>query len=121
VSVFDLQAGMCINNPELSTGLVTDLTALPCEQPHTHEVYFKVTYNPPDGAFDAQRVATFADEQCAQAFTTYVGVPYDRSKYYFLHLAPSAESWKEQGDRDVVCLLFQQGTSLAGSAKGSAQ
>jgi hypothetical protein len=121
VSVFELQPSMCINNPELSTGLVTDLSAVPCEQPHTHEVYFKVTYSPPDGAFDAQRVAAFADEQCAQAFTAYVGVPYDRSKYYFLHLAPSAESWKEQGDRDVVCLLFQQGASLTGSAKGSAQ
>jgi hypothetical protein len=121
VSVFELQPGMCVNNPELSSGLVTDLSAVACELPHTHEVYFKVTYNPPDGAFDAQRVASFADEQCAQAFTTYVGVPYDRSKYYFLHLAPSAESWKEQGDRDVVCLLFQQGATLTGSAKGSAQ
>jgi hypothetical protein len=121
VSVFELQPGMCVNNPELSAGLITDLIAVPCDQPHSHEVYFKVTYNPPDGAFDAQRVAAFADEQCAQAFTTYVGVPYDRSKYYFLHLAPSAESWKDQGDRDVVCLLFQQGATLTGSAAGSAQ
>ena len=83
--------------------------------------YPAALFAPPDGAYDAQLVATFADEQCSQAFATYVGVTYDKSKYYFLHLAPSAESWKEQGDRDVVCLLFQQGTTLTGSAQGTAQ
>lgn len=121
VSVFDVQPGTCIDNPGLSTGLVTDLRAVPCEQPHSHEVYQKVTFVPADGVFDAERITAFANEQCALAFAAYVGVPYSESRYYFLHLAPSEQSWNQQGDRDVVCLLFLQGTTMTGSARGTAQ
>jgi hypothetical protein len=121
VSVFTLQPGTCVNNPDLSSGLVTTVTEVPCEQAHSHEVYHKVTYTPPDGAYDAERISQFASEQCSQSFAAYVGIPYDRSKYYFLNFAPTEESWTQRGDREVVCLLFLQGSELTGSAKGTAQ
>lgn len=121
VSVFDVQPGTCIDDPGLASGLVTDLRSVPCEQPHTHEVFQKVTYAPADGAFDAAQISAFANEQCAQAFAAYVGIPYDQSMYYFLHLAPSEQSWNEQDDRDVLCLLFLQSGPMTGSAKGTAQ
>jgi hypothetical protein len=121
VSVFSLQPGTCVQNADLLSGPVTTVIAVPCEQPHTHEVYHKVTYTPPDGAYDSARISLFASEQCSQSFATYVGIPYDRSKYYFLNFAPTEESWTQKGDREVVCLLFLQGSELTGSAKATAQ
>jgi hypothetical protein len=100
---------------------VTTVVEVPCEQPHTHEVYHKVTYTPPDNAFDEARISQFASEQCTQSFAAYVGIPFDRSKYYYVQFSPTQESWTQQGDREVVCLLFQQGAELTGSARGTAQ
>jgi hypothetical protein len=121
VSVFTLLPGTCVSNADLTSGLVTTVAEVPCDQPHTHEVYHKVTYTPPDGAYNAERISQFASEQCSQSFASYVGIPYDRSKYYFLNFAPTEESWTQKGDREVVCLLFLQGSQLTGSAKGTAQ
>jgi hypothetical protein len=121
VSVFALQPGTCVQNPDLITGRVTTVVEVPCDQPHTHEVYHKVTYTPPDGAFDEARISQFASEQCTQSFAAYVGIPFDRSQYYYVQFSPTQESWTQQGDREVVCLLFQQGTELTGSARGTAQ
>ncbi|HEX7095481.1 MAG TPA: septum formation family protein [Acidimicrobiales bacterium] len=121
VSVFDLQPGTCVDSSELSTGLVTSLAAVPCDQPHSHEVFQTGTFNTENGAYDAAAISAFATDHCTQGFANYVGVPYERSRYYFLHLAPSEESWNEQGDRGIVCLLFLQGAPLSGSARGTAQ
>jgi hypothetical protein len=121
VSVFALQPGTCVQNPELLTGRVETVVEVPCEQSHTHEVYHKVTYTPPDGAYDEARISQFASEQCTQSFATYVGIPFDRSRYYYVQFSPTQESWTQRGDREVVCLLFQQGAQLTGSARGSAQ
>ena len=119
--MFTLQPGTCVQNADLLSGPVKTVIEVPCEQAHTHEVYHKVTYTPPDGTYDATRISQFASEQCSQSFATYVGIPYDRSKYYFLNFAPTEESWTQKGDREVVCLLFLQGSELTGSAKGTAQ
>jgi hypothetical protein len=121
VSVFSLQPGDCVQNSELFSGRVTTVVEVPCEQAHTHEVFHKVTYTPPDGAYDEGRISQFASEQCTQSFATYVGVPFDRSKYYYVQFSPTQESWTQQGDREVMCLLFLQGSELTGSAKGTAQ
>jgi hypothetical protein len=121
VSVFALQPGTCVQNADLLSGRVTTVVEVSCDQPHTHEVYHKVTFTPPDGTFDEARISAFASEQCTQSFATYVGVPFDRSKYYYVQFAPTQESWTQQGDRDVMCLLFLQGSELTGSAKGTAQ
>jgi hypothetical protein len=121
VSVFALQPGTCVSDPDLLSGPVQTVTEVPCDGPHTHEVYHKVTYTPPDGAYDEARISQFASEQCSQSFAAYVGIPYDRSKYYFLNFAPTEESWTQKGDREVICLLFLQGSEVTGSARGTAQ
>lgn len=121
VSVFDLEPGSCVDDNALAPGLVTDVTVVPCEQPHSHEVYHRVTYAGPTQEYDAAALRTFASDQCTQSFATYVGLPYDRSRYYYLQLAPSEDSWNDSGDRDVVCLLFLQGSQLTGSARATGQ
>jgi hypothetical protein len=118
VSVFSLAPGSCIDQDNLTTGLVTTVKSVPCEQPHTHEVYFKTSVTPADQTYDAAKVTAFANQACTQGFEAYVGIPYEQSKYYFLHLAPSAESWNKNRDRDVVCLLLLEGQKLTTSVKG---
>jgi Septum formation len=121
VSVFSLESGACIDQADLTTGLITTVRRVACTTPHTHEVYLKATITPANATYDAQRVTAFANEQCTAGFKTYVGIPYDESKYYFLHLAPSAESWAKNNDREVVCLLLQEGKTLTTSAKGKGE
>lgn len=118
VSVFSLAPGSCIDQADLTTGLVTTVKSVPCDQPHTHEVYFKTSVTPPDQAYDPAKVTTFANQACTEGFVVYVGLAYEQSKYYFLHLAPSAESWNKNRDRDVVCLLLLEGQKLTSSVKG---
>ena len=118
VSVFSLAPGSCIDQNDLTTGLVTTVKSVPCDQPHSHEVYFKTSVTPADQAYDPAKVTTFANQACAQGFLAYVGLAYEQSKYYFLHLAPSAESWNKNSDRDVVCLLLLEGQKLTSSVKG---
>ena len=121
VSVFALAAGSCIDQDDLTTGLVTTVRSVPCTQPHTHEVYFKTSVTPADAAYDAAKVTAFANQACTEGFKAYVGIAYEQSKYYFLHLAPSAESWSKNRDRDVVCLLLLQGQKLTTSVKGKGE
>ena len=118
VSVFSLAPGSCIDQNDLTTGLVTTVKSVPCDQPHSHEVYFKTSVTPADQAYDPAKVTIFANQACAQGFLAYVGLAYEQSKYYFLHLAPSAESWNKNSDRDVVCLLLLEGQKLTSSVKG---
>lgn len=120
LSVFDLKPGMCINNDDLTSGLVTTVEQVPCTEPHSHETYFNATYNPADPAYNAEQITAYANQACSDGFTQYVGVPYDRSQYYFLHLAPSADSWTKNNDRVIVCLLFSQNGKLTESVKGKA-
>lgn len=121
VSVFSLAPGSCIDQDNLTTGLVTTVRVVPCEQPHSHEVYLKTTVTPADATYDAAKVTSFANQACSDGFKAYVGIAYESSKYYFLHLAPSAESWNKNKDRDVVCLLLLEGQKLTGSVKGKGE
>jgi hypothetical protein len=117
VSVFSLTVGTCVNNPDLGKGLVSTLTSVPCDQPHTHEVFHRAAYVATP-TYDADALANFATQQCREAFVAYVGTPYDQSSIYFLHLAPSADSWNQNHDREIACLLYKPG-GLTASAKDS--
>lgn len=119
LSVFSLQPGTCIDQDNLMTGLVTTVRVTSCTEPHSHEVFLRTTVTPVDAAYDAARVTEFANKACTDGFTDYVGVPYERSRYYYVHLAPSAESWNKSRDRDVVCLVLLEGEKLTSSVKGT--
>lgn len=118
ISVFSLQPGACIDQENLTTGLVTSVRTVPCIVSHTHEVYYRAAFTPINSPFDAAKVTDFANKTCTEAFTNYVGVPYEQSKFYYVHLAPSEESWNKNRDRDVVCLLLLEGQRLTSSVKG---
>jgi hypothetical protein len=121
ISVFSLQPGMCIEQEDLTRSLVMNVHTVPCTTPHTHEVYLRTTITPVDAPYDTAKVTEFANKACTEGFTGYVGIPYEQSKYYYLHLAPSAESWNKSRDRDVVCLVLLEGQKLTSSVKGNGQ
>lgn len=124
LSVFKLHAGVCLTAPKSVTQQIANVTAVPCERPHTQEVYAVVAYNGP-GAQDSSNypgdapLTQFANGTCAQHYRGYVGVDYQDSKYFFTYLLPSPRSWTQGHDRDVICVVTTTGAVLHHSVKGT--
>lgn len=127
LSVFDLEPGHCILAPEDVTVELTELTGVPCEEPHELEVYARSEFPEPTGAeSDAgssfpgdAALKDFADGACAEEFASYVGVDYRDSALFFTYLVPSARSWQAESDRTVVCLVTTTGEPLTQSVAGT--
>lgn len=126
-SVFDLAPGDCVLAPEKIEGELTQLSSVPCDQPHEMEVYANVTF-PEAAASSAGTGSTFpgdaalkdfADGACAEEFAGYVGVDYRDSSLWFTYLVPSARSWEAEKDRTVVCLITTTGEQLTQSVAGT--
>lgn len=118
VDVFSLQVGDCINDDTLS-GDVASAAAVPCGEAHDNEVYFSHMIEGDD--FPGQEaVTTEADTACEQAFEEFVGVAYADSDLYFTHLTPTSGSW-ENGDREVLCLIYEPNQQVTGSLEGAAR
>lgn len=122
--VTDLIVGNCVAGAPFSgepTGEATDALLVDCAGPHDGEVVGLVTHTPgPSDPYPGQeQVAAYAEEQCAIAFEAYVGAPYGESALSMLSLWPTEDSWA-RGDRESVCVAFQEGTPLTGSVATSA-
>lgn len=117
--VFQLRVGDCINSDELGEDGVTSVPALPCANPHGDEVYFafKMTGDvfPGDAVIDAE-----ADATCTAEFATFVGLDYESSVLDWWQFKPSEGSW-EQGDREVLCLIYDPAGEVSGTLAGSAR
>jgi len=119
VSVFDLVKGNCLDGASLSDGLVTTIRIVDCSEVHTHEVYYSGRY--PESTFDATKIANYANDTCLAQFAPYVGIDHTRSRYEYLHMVPTQESWTRDNDRDVVCVAFEEDATITGSIAGRAQ
>ena len=119
VSVFDLVKGNCVDGASLSDGLVTTIRIVDCSEVHTHEVYYSGRY--PESTFDATKISNYANDTCLAQFAPYVGIDYSRSRYQYLHIVPTQESWTRDNDRDVVCVAFEENATITGSIAGRAQ
>jgi hypothetical protein len=121
VSVFDVQVGDCLD-PGAELGVaITDIKAVPCKDPHTHEVFALPEY--PDKESDVypgeDKLKTFADAKCLDAFGNYTGTDYLDSKQFFSYLQPSIKSWQDGGDRRIVCVIVSTGKPVTGSARSA--
>ncbi len=118
VGAFRIQLGDCLNGT--TTGLIESMDGVPCSSPHDVEVYyaFNLPDNGPYPGDDATGEA--AGEGCFTAFSGFVGHDYATSVYDFTTLSPSAESWDELDDREVLCLLSNyDGTKKTGSGQNT--
>lgn len=126
VHTADLQVGDCYNETDdddtNSDGprQVGDVEVVDCSAPHEHEVYNN--HQIAQSTFpDRDTMRSEAETNCVAAFETYVGVPFDQSRYGVSYLTPSEDSWA-QGDHTITCALESKDDSLiTGSLKGAAR
>lgn len=114
-SALDLGAGMCFN------GGVADLEAfaiVECVEPHDAEVY--AVFDTPDADTypGPEPLVALAEDRCAVAFETFVGVPYGEADLTVGLAYPSEGTW-EAGDRVILCTVRAASGQLTGSAEGS--
>ena len=113
-SVFDLRPGDCIAADDSISGDVDELPLIPCDEPHTQEV-FAIVGHPDDAYPGAGAVATFADRACLTALDADLDLSIDDG-IAFSYLLPTFEGWNKNGDRNVVCVLvFPEETGMIGS------
>jgi hypothetical protein len=101
--VFTLAEGDCIDDESTAEGEISDVPTVPCDDPHTWEVYKNVTMT--DDEYPGQSGAEdIADEQCHAAFEAFVGVAYEDSAHEYNYYLPTSDSWA-MGDRTINCLV----------------
>lgn len=116
--VFSIKVGDCINDEGLS-GAVDSVPVVDCAEPHDSEAYESVIMA--DGDFPGDEATTTqGDADCQAAFDTFVGVAYDESALDFTYLYPSEDTWA-QGDREILCLVYDPAGESTGSLAGAAR
>jgi hypothetical protein len=115
--VFDVRVGDCLGDFGDSEQ-VSDVAVVPCEDEHAQEVY--ATAQVPDGGDlpSDDDLQAQAQETCTTQFQAYVGLAYEESALDFTWLQPTAESW-DQGDRELVCLVYDPAGPVTGSLQGA--
>ena len=100
--------------------------AVPCNQPHTAEVFLADNnFWPQNGPFPGNStISKDANAACNSAFRTYVGVAYSKSIYTWTNIIPDASTWPS-GDRALHCVAYystaqqRAGATLTRSLKGT--
>lgn len=117
-NVFTLRVGDCGNAPA-DNEVVSTIPTVPCDEPHDFEIYLShiMTQTEYPGQ-DA--IAAEADEVCLGGFTDFIGLPYSDSQYYFSYYFPTEGSWAE-GDREVLCFVYDQAGQITGSLENIGQ
>jgi hypothetical protein len=125
-----LQVGDCLTgaNMELnSSDPWPKLTlAVPCNQPHTAEVFLaNDNFWPQKSPFPgASTISKDASAACNNAFQSYVGITYKKSIYTWTNIIPDASTWPT-GDRALHCVAYYStskqpaGATLTRSIKGA--
>ncbi|MGY1744022.1 septum formation family protein [Blastococcus sp. SYSU D00695] len=99
--VLTLAEGDCLTG--VTAGTVSDVTVVPCTQPHTHEVY-EVTDLPDTPWPGEAAVSAAGDGLCLGAFYGFAGIDYGSSVLLTQTLVPTEGSWEGADDHAVVCL-----------------
>ncbi len=124
LSVFSVKPGQCFVAPQQVQAQLSTLEKVPCKTSHTQEAYAVVPFQEPEGQKSSgfpgnEALTTFAKGACAAKFADYVGVDYRDSSLFFTYLLPSARSWEQDADDDVICFVTTTGQKLKSSVKGS--
>ncbi|MGO4487374.1 hypothetical protein [Microbacterium sp. 2RAF4] len=117
VGVFSVKLGDCML--DTGTGMLTDANVLPCTDPHDQEVYYEITM--PDGEFSDSDIDAATQECVGDAYTSFVGVAYDDSALNVTTLVPTKDSWEQNNDRVIQCIIFDPAGQTTGSLAGAAR
>jgi Protein kinase domain/Septum formation len=130
LQLFQLRVGDCLTgaNMQLNTSNPwPKLTlAVPCNVPHTAEVFFADNnFWPRNSPFPGNSaISKKGNAACNNAFRSYVGIAYSRSIYTWTNIIPDASTWPT-GDRALHCVAYystpqqKAGVTLTRSIKGA--
>lgn len=114
----ELEVGDCLPFVDYGdTGQIYELPVVPCDQPHTDEVYFIFELDGEDFPGD-DALEEAAWDGCASHFDAYVGVAYEDSVLDFYNYQPTETSWARADDRTVQCILFSY-EDVTGTLEGA--
>ncbi len=111
-NVFTLAVGDCLVDPG-SEGEVSEVPVVPCEQPHTGEIFYAHIMTNPALPAEAE-MQGIVDTECVGRFEGFVGIPYEDSALSVSWLSPTAESW-DAGDRELLCIVNGPSNEVVGS------
>jgi hypothetical protein len=104
VDAFEVHVGDCFDDGDFWTSGVSEIPGVPCSQPHDNEIY--ATFDIPGEWPGDERVDELADEGCYDRFASAIGKSYEESVIEYTTIYPSSESWKQLGDREVICVGY---------------
>jgi hypothetical protein len=120
ISAFELRPGDCLYPDDKAVGELENIDAVPCDEPHTQEVFAVPEYPDKGGVYPGEgEIQTFADASCLEAFAEYTGTDYLDSNLYFSYLYPSLDSWNSGDDRQVVCVIVATGDEMTGTVRAT--
>ena len=117
-----LKAGDCFNDPEAGTPTqVTELRAVPCEEPHDNEVFY--VFDLEDGEFPgADEVKQAGLDACEPQASEYLGAEPEAAALVINPITPTEQSWVETKDRTVICALYKaDGSEITGPLQDSGE
>jgi len=122
----ELEVGDCFDLVDDPAAADRAVWSLPCEDPHSHEVYDVLDYegeddeNGGDGSYPGVPIVQdWAEQACHDRFEAFVGVRWTLSELDIQVWWPSEDSWAS-GDRTVICTVFSPSRDrLHGSQRGT--
>lgn len=105
--VFTADPGQCLTDPEPGS-------TISCDGAHRAEVFY--TFNLPSGDYPGDdAVDDEATSQCDSQLAAYLGGEDTDGTYSVAALTPSRETWEDDDDTEVLCLLTSE-NDVQGSA-----
>lgn len=123
IDAFSIRKGDCLKNLNSNQNEPTEfseLTAVPCSEPHEREVFAEMSTVFKD--FDAEELDSEAVTFCNKAFEEFIGLRYEDSKYTYTYFVPTYDSWIRENDRKIQCLVgLEDFAFISGTLEGSMQ
>jgi len=118
VNAFEVRVGDCFDDGAFASSEVSEIPGVPCSQPHDNEIY--ATFDILGDWPGEERIEESASEGCYDRFADAIGRVYEESVIEYTIIYPSQGSWKQQGDREVICVGYHmEYEKLTGSIIGS--
>lgn len=118
VDAFEVRVGDCFDDGAFASSEIDEIPGVPCSEPHDNEIY--ATFDISGEWPGAERVEELAYEGCHTRFDDAIGKSYEDSVIDYTTIYPSQGSWKQLGDREVICVGYHmEFEKLTGSIIGS--
>lgn len=118
VAFEDLAVGDCLPYVDYTdVDQISELPVVPCDQPHTDEVFY--IFEVEDGEFPGDSaLQETAWDGCLAQFESFVGLTYEQSELDFYSYQPTKGSWNRADDRAIQCIVYSY-EDVTGSLQGS--